>query len=235
MLDFFTIRRKIHNFVKNKILLEDFKHKGKRNQLIQLLREKGIEDEKVLAAMNRIPRHLFLDSAFEAHAYENKAFPIAAGQTISHPYTVAFQTQLLNIEPGDTVLEVGTGSGYQTAVLVAMGAVVYTIERQKALVDFSRSLFEQMQIFPKYQTFGDGYNGLPTFAPFDKIIVTAGAPTLPKRLLRQLAIGGVAVVPIGEKEQKMYTFLRVDNTKFEKMNFGNYRFVPMLERKDVLD
>lgn len=214
---------------------ESFKHKGKRNQLVQILRAKGIEDEQVLSAINKIPRHLFIDSAFENYAYEDKAFPIAAGQTISHPYTVAFQTQLLHISPGEKILEIGTGSGYQTAILVAMGADVYTIERQKALVDFSREIFEKIKITPKYQTFGDGYKGLPTFAPFDKIIVTAGSPKLPKKLLGQLKIGGIAVIPIGVVNQKMYTFLRITEKRYEQMNFGDYKFVPMLNNKDIID
>lgn len=214
---------------------DTFKHKGLRKKLVDLLRAKGINDESVLAAMNKIPRHLFINSAFEAHAYEDKAFPISAGQTISHPYTVAFQSSLLQIQPGDKVLEVGTGSGYQTSVLVAMGAEVYTIERQKTLVDFSRNILNKIGFSPKYQTFGDGYKGMPTFAPFDKIIVTAGAPILPKKLLRQLKIGGMAVIPIGEEQQKMYTFLRVSDKKFEQMSFGDYRFVPMLEKKDIVD
>lgn len=214
--------------------MDSFKHRGLRQQLIDLLRTKGISDESVLSAMNQVPRHLFLTSAFEEHAYENKAFPIAADQTISHPYTVAFQSSLLDISPGDKVLEVGTGSGYQTAVLVAMQAEVYTIERQKALVDFSRNILSKIHLRPKYQTYGDGYKGLPSFAPFDKIIVTAGAPSLPRILLQQLKIGGIAVVPIGEKNQKMYTFLRVDERKYEQMEFGDYQFVPMLENKDNL-
>ena len=211
-----------------------FKHQVNRRKLVELLRQKGIEDENVLQAIQKIPRHLFLNSAFEDHAYEDKAFPIAADQTISHPYTVAYQTSLLHVHPHEKVLEVGTGSGYQTAVLVAMNAHVYTIERQKALVDFSRQILKQIDLQPKYQTFGDGYKGLPSFAPFDKIIVTAGAPKLPSTLLQQLKIGGIAVVPIGEKNQKMYTFLRVNERKYEQMEFGDYQFVPMLERKDIL-
>ncbi|MDO5655404.1 MAG: protein-L-isoaspartate(D-aspartate) O-methyltransferase [Flavobacteriaceae bacterium] len=213
---------------------ENFKHKGNRKKLIDLLQSKGIEDESVLEAMNRIPRHLFLNSAFEDHAYEDKAFPIAANQTISHPYTVAFQTSLLHVMPGDKILEVGTGSGYQTAVLVAMGAEVYTIERQKALVDFSRQMFQKLKIEPRYQTFGDGYKGLPTFAPFDKILVTAGTPVIPTVLLGQLIIGGIAVIPIGEINQKMFSFLRIDERRYEQMEFGDYQFVPMLENKDDL-
>lgn len=214
--------------------MDSFKHRGNRRKLIELLREKGISDEAVLEAMNRVPRHLFLTSAFEDHAYEDKAFPIAADQTISHPYTVAFQSSLLQVSPGDKILEVGTGSGYQTAVLVAMKANVYTIERQKALVDFSRRMLAKVKLEPKYQTFGDGYKGLPSFAPFDKIIVTAGSPILPSILLQQLKIGGIAVVPIGNVNQKMYTFLRVDERKYEQMEFGDYQFVPMLEAKDNL-
>lgn len=214
--------------------LDGFKHRGKRKQLINLLRKKGISDENVLEAMNKVPRHLFLTSAFEDHAYEDKAFPIAANQTISHPYTVAFQSSLLHISPGDKILEVGTGSGYQTAVLVAMRAEVYTIERQKSLVDFSRNILGKIQMEPRYQTYGDGYKGLPSFAPFDKIIVTAGAASLPSFLLQQLKIGGIAVIPIGENNQKMYSFLRVNERKYEQMEFGDYKFVPMLERKDDL-
>ena len=146
--------------------------------LVDLLRSKGIEDEKVLEAINIVPRHLFLDSAFAEYAYRDEAFPIAAGQTISHPFTVAFQTQLLDIQPNDKVLEIGTGSGFQTAVLVAIGAEVYTIERQKDLFDFSKIILKNINLEPRYQTYGDGYKGLPSFAPFDKIIVTAGAPDI---------------------------------------------------------
>ena len=211
---------------------DSFKHKGNRRKLIELLRQKGIEDENVLAAMNSIPRHLFMNSAFEDHAYEDKAFPIAADQTISHPYTVAFQSSLLHVQPEDKILEVGTGSGYQTAVLVAMGAKVYTIERQKALVDFSRNMLNEINLSPYYQTFGDGYKGLPSFAPFDKIIVTAGSPKIPSLLLQQLKPGGIAVIPIGENNQKMFTFLRVDERKYEQMEFGDYQFVPMLEHRN---
>lgn len=210
---------------------DSYKHKGKRRQLIELLRRKGITDENVLTAMNNIPRHLFLDSAFEGHAYENKAFSISANQTISHPYTVALQTKLLQVEKGDKILEVGTGSGYQTAVLVAMGAEVYTIERQKSLVDFSKNILKKIKYQPNYQTFGDGYKGLPAFAPFDKIIVTAGAPEIPSLLLQQLKIGGIAVIPIGRKNQKMFTYLKVSERKYEQMEFGDFQFVPMLEDK----
>ena len=213
-------------------MLDDFKHKGKREQLIKILREKGIEDELVLSAMSRVPRHLFMDSAFEEFAYKDQAFPIAAGQTISHPFTVAKQSSLLGIQKGDKVLEVGTGSGYQAAVLVEMGAEVYTIERQKELFDFSQRIFKKIRIKPKYATYGDGYKGLPSFAPFDKIIVTAGSSVIPKTLLKQLVIGGIMVIPIGKENQMMTVFLRVTEKNFEKMEFGDCQFVPMLERRE---
>lgn len=211
---------------------DEFKHKGRREQLVKLLREKGIEDESVLAAINKIPRHLFIDSAFEEFAYQDKAFPIASGQTISHPFTVAYQTELLHVKKGDKVLEIGTGSGYQASVLAAIGAQVYTIERQKELFDFSQRIFRKIKISPKYATYGDGYKGLPSFAPFDRIIVTAGSATIPRTLLKQLKIGGVMVIPIGNKNQMMTTFLRVSENDFERMEFGDCQFVPMLERKE---
>lgn len=213
--------------------MDDFKHKGKREQLIKILRSKGIEDENVLEAMNRVPRHLFMDSAFEEFAYKDQAFPIAAGQTISHPFTVAKQSSLLHVKRGDKILEIGTGSGYQAAVLVEMGAEVYTIERQKDLFDFSQRIFKKIKIRPKYATYGDGYKGFPSFAPFDSIIVTAGSPTIPKALLKQLKLGGIMVIPIGkDNNQMMTTFLRVGEKDFEKMEFGDCQFVPMLERTE---
>ena len=213
-------------------MIDGFKHKGKREQLVQLLRDKGIEDELVLNAMNQVPRHLFMDSAFEEFAYKDQAFPIAAGQTISHPFTVAKQSSLLHVMKGDKVLEVGTGSGYQAAVLVEMGAEVYTIERQKELFDFSQRIFKKIKIRPKYSTYGDGYKGLPSFAPFDRIIVTAGSSTIPKTLLKQLKIGGIMVIPIGNENQMMTTFMRIGERDFEKMEFGDCQFVPMLERRE---
>ncbi len=209
--------------------VDEFKHKGKRKQLMELLYRKGIEDEKVLQAMNNIPRHLFIDSAFEEFAYRDEAFPIASGQTISHPYTVAFQTSLLHVHEGEKVLEIGTGSGYQTAVLVELGAEVFSVERQKELYDFSKLILNKIKKKPRYQAFGDGYKGLPAFAPFDKIIVTAGAPYLPEELLKQLKLGGIMVIPIGKENQKMYTYLRLDDNNFEVLEFGDYQFVPMLE------
>lgn len=208
------------------------KHQGLRNQLAKLLEEKGITDKSVLDAIKRIPRHLFLDSGFENFAYQDKAFPIAAGQTISQPFTVAFQTQLLQVKKDDKILEIGTGSGYQTAVLVAMGAKVYSVERQNELFKITSTLLPKMGIRPKHLSFGDGYKGLPNFAPFDSIIVTAGAPIIPKPLMAQLKIGGRLVIPLGEGEQIMTMLIRKNETQFEKHEFGEFRFVPLLEDKN---
>lgn len=208
------------------------KHQGLRNQLAKLLEEKGITDKSVLDAIKRIPRHLFLESGFEDFAYQDKAFPIAAGQTISQPFTVAFQTQLLQVKKDDKILEIGTGSGYQTAVLVAMGAKVYSVERQNELFKITSTLLPKMGIRPKHLSFGDGYKGLPNFAPFDSIIVTAGAPIIPKPLMAQLKIGGRLVIPLGEGEQIMTMLIRKNETQFEKHEFGEFRFVPLLEDKN---
>ena len=208
------------------------KHQGLRNQLAKLLEEKGITDKSVLDAIKRIPRHLVLESGFEDFAYQDKAFPIAAGQTISQPFTVAFQTQLLQVKKDDKILEIGTGSGYQTAVLVAMGAKVYSVERQNELFKITSTLLPKMGIRPKHLSFGDGYKGLPNFAPFDSIIVTAGAPIIPKPLMAQLKIGGRLVIPLGEGEQIMTMLIRKNETQFEKHEFGEFRFVPLLEDKN---
>ncbi|RQP08055.1 MAG: protein-L-isoaspartate(D-aspartate) O-methyltransferase [Chryseobacterium sp.] len=215
-------------------MLDSFVHKGKRRLLIDYLRDHvGIADEAVLRAMNEIPRHLFLESVFEDFAYEDRAFPIAAGQTISHPSTVAEQTQLLQLKPGEKVLEIGTGSGYQTLVLVEMKATVYTVERQKELFDFSTRIFRKLNREPRFQSFGDGFAGLPTFAPFDKVLVTCGAESLPTELLRQLKIGGQMVIPIGKTdEQLLYRFTKVSATEIEREEFGKYKFVPMLAQKN---
>ncbi len=212
---------------------DTLRHQGLRNQLANLLKDKGIEDEKVLAAIARVPRHLFLDSSFEQHAYQDKAFPIAAGQTISQPYTVAFQTQVLEISPKDKVLEIGTGSGYQASVLCEMGAKVYSIERQKELFSFSNTLLKKLG-YSLTQKFGDGYKGLPTFAPFDKIVVTAGAPNIPKALLAQLKVGGVMIIPVGneDEDQEMIKIVRKSETQFTQKKMGAFRFVPMLENKN---
>ena len=208
------------------------KHQGLRNQLATLLETKGITDKAVLEAIKKIPRHLFLNSSFHDFAYQDKAFPIAAGQTISQPYTVAFQTQLLGVKKEQKILEIGTGSGYQTAVLVQMGAKVYTIERQLELFKITSKLLPKLGIQPKHITFGDGYKGLPTYAPFDGIIVTAGAPVIPNALLEQLKIGGILIIPVGENTQIMTKLTRVNETKFEKEEFGDFKFVPLLESKN---
>lgn len=208
------------------------KHEGLRNQLAKQLEEKGILDKRVLEAIKLIPRHLFLDSSFEDFAYQDKAFPIAANQTISQPYTVAFQTQLLQVKKGDKILEIGTGSGYQTAILVAMGAKVYSVERQNELFKTTKALLPKLNIHPKFLSFGDGYKGLPDYAPFDSIIVTAGAPIIPKALMAQLKIGGRLVIPLGKDKQIMTMLIRKNETQFEKHEFGECRFVPLLENKN---
>ncbi len=209
---------------------DTFVHKGKRKILTDYLREKiGISDENVLKVIGEIPRHLFMESIFEDYAYEDRAFPILAKQTISHPSTVAEQTELLELTEKEKVLEIGTGSGYQTAVLVAMNALVYTVERQKDLHDFSQKKLRELHLRPKFQSFGDGFAGLPTFAPFDKILVTCGAEILPTELLKQLKIGGKMVIPLGKTdEQILFRFTKISEKEFEKEEFGAYKFVPML-------
>ncbi len=208
------------------------KHQGLRNQLVAILKQKGIVDIQVLEAIQKIPRHLFLDSSFEQFAYQDKAFPIGAGQTISQPYTVAFQTQLLQVKKGDKVLEIGTGSGYQTAVLCLMGAKVFSVERQNELFKSTSLALPKLGIRPKQLAFGDGYKGLPNHAPFDSILVTAGAPFIPKPLMAQLKIGGCLVIPLGENIQTMTRLIRKNDTQFEKQEFGEFRFVPLLEDKN---
>lgn len=211
---------------------DEAKHQGRRNQLVTLLKEKGITDQTVLDAIGKVPRHLFIDSLFEDHAYQDKAFRILADQTISHPYTVAFQTQLLEVKKGDKILEIGTGSGYQTSVLYHMGAAVYTVERQQELFKKTVTFLPKLGVRPKHVSFGDGYKGLPQHAPFDSIIVTAGAPDIPKPLMAQLKIGGRLVIPIGVKHQIMTLLIRKNETQFEKHEFGEFRFVPLLENKN---
>jgi protein-L-isoaspartate(D-aspartate) O-methyltransferase len=208
------------------------KHQGLRNQLVKQLEDKGITDKNVLEAISKVPRHLFLDSSFENFAYQDKAFPIGADQTISQPFTVAFQTQLLDIKKGDKVLEIGTGSGYQTAVLCLLGASVYTIERQNKLFKKAQLLLPKLGYNPKKFVFGDGYKGLPDAAPFDSIIVTAGAPFIPQPLMAQLKIGGRLVIPVGENEQIMTLLVRKNEKQFEKQEFGDFKFVPLLENKN---
>lgn len=205
------------------------KHQGLRNFLVRELAHKGIKDSKVLAAIAQVPRHLLLDSIFEAQAYKDIAFPIASGQTISRPYTVAFQTELLEVEKDQKILEIGTGSGYQSAVIIALGAYLYTIERQQELFKKTKILLPKMGYSPTKMVFGDGYKGLPKDAPFDGIIVTAGAPNVPQELLFQLKIGGKMVVPLGDEVQTMTVFQRVSEKKFTKKEYGNFAFVPMLQ------
>jgi len=208
------------------------KHQGLRNQLAKVLEEKGITNKHVLDAIRKIPRHLFLDSSFEDFAYQDKAFPIGAGQTISQPYTVAFQSQLLEVKKDHKILEIGTGSGYQTAVLVTMGAKVFSVERQNELFKTTSQLLPKLGIRPKHLSFGDGYKGLENHAPFDSIIVTAGAPIIPKPLMAQLKIGGRLVIPVGDKEQIMTLLIRKNETQFEKHEFGDFKFVPLLQNKN---
>ncbi|WP_228851957.1 protein-L-isoaspartate(D-aspartate) O-methyltransferase [Aegicerativicinus sediminis] len=213
-------------------MTDTFKHKGLRQQLVKIVESKGIKDQNVLDAIGKIPRHLFMDSGFLDHAYQDKAFPIAANQTISQPYTVAYQTELLQISPGDKILEIGTGSGYQTAVLLEMGAKVYSIERQQELFKKTSKFLPSIGYRAKKLVFGDGYKGMPEEAPFKGIIVTAGAPGVPKALLSQLEIGGRLVIPLGKKVQTMTLFIRKSEKDFEKHEFGEFRFVPLLEDKN---
>jgi len=229
---FFGILRTIFTKKEFLILKDTAKHQGLRNQLVNVLEQKGIIDKNVLDAIKKIPRHLFLNSSFEDYAYQDKAFPIGAGQTISQPYTVAFQTQLLEVKKEHKILEIGTGSGYQTAVLCNLGAKVFSIERQKELFKQTSILFPKLNIRPKHLSFGDGYKGLPIYAPFDSIIVTAGAPFIPQPLMAQLKVGGRLVIPLGEDVQIMTLLIRVNETQFEKHEFGEFRFVPLLEDKN---
>ena len=211
---------------------DTFKHKGLRQQLVNVLINKGIVDDNVLKAIGNVPRHLFMDSGFLDHAYQDKAFPIAADQTISQPYTVAFQTELLQVKKGDKILEIGTGSGYQTAVLCELGAKVFSIERQQELFKRTSKFLPKLGYRAKKLIFGDGYKGLVEEAPFDGIIVTAGAPFVPKPLLSQLKTGGRLVIPVGDDVQVMTMFIRKGQKEFEQQEFGEFRFVPLLENKN---
>lgn len=211
---------------------DTFKHQGLRRKLVEIIREKGIKDEKVLNAVGKIPRHLFMDNAFVHFAYEDKAFPIGAEQTISQPYTVAFQTQLLDIRPYEKVLEIGTGSGYQAAVLVALEASVFTIERQRELFQKTKDFLPKIGYKCQFY-YGDGYKGLPKFAPFDKIIVTCGASEIPIELINQLKIGGKLVAPIGKGEiQEMQLLEKVTEKRDKVTTHGKFSFVPMLSNKN---
>ncbi len=213
--------------------IEDtYRHKGLRKKLVDTVRSKGITDETVLEAINRIPRHFFLDSAFDELAYEDRAFPIGEGQTISQPYTVAYQTQLLAIKKFDKVLEVGTGSAYQACVLAEVGAMVYTIERQKKLYDANKN-FQHLRKYPSIKFFyGDGYEGLPTYGPFDKVIITAAAPEIPPKLIEQLKPGGMMVIPLGAGDvQQMMRITKLENGALKEEVFDHFSFVPMIEGK----
>lgn len=215
-------------------MTDTFRHKGQRKKLVEKLQELGISDANVIRAINTIPRHQFLDNAFEKHAYENKAFQIGAGQTISHPYTVAFQSQLLQIKKGDKILEIGTGSGYQAAILAEMGAKVFSIERQRELYSKTKPFLQKLG-YPQIKLFfGDGYKGLPNFAPFDKVIVTAAAPFIPEDLKSQLKIGGLLCIPV-DNENGMQTMLKITRKTQEtylEETFEDFSFVPMLGGKN---
>lgn len=213
-------------------LLDTFAHKGKRKQLVEILVQKGITNKKVLNAIGTIPRHLFMDSGFVDHAYIDKAFPIGADQTISQPFTVAKQTELLNLEKGSKILEIGTGSGFQTAVLIEMGMHVFSIERQNELFKKTKLFLPKLGYRAKKLIFGDGYKGFKEEAPFDGIVVTAGAPFVPKPLMSQLKMGGRLVIPIGSENQIMTLITRISQTEFKKEEFGEFRFVPLLENKN---
>lgn len=220
---------------KNREYIDGFQHKGMRKKLVDILREKGITDEAVLAAINKIPRHFFLDSAFDKIAYENRAFPISAEQTISHPYTVAYQTQLLQIKKGEKVLEIGTGSIYQTTILSELGAQwVYTIERQKKLYEEQQEYYYFRKQYPNIKFFyGDGFQGLPTYGPFDKIIITAAAPFIPPKLIEQLKVGGCMVIPVDEADnQRMMRINKLENGDLKEELFEEFSFVPMLTGKN---
>ena len=212
-------------------LEDNYRHKGLRKQLVDLLRTKGITDEDVLSAINEVPRHIFLDSSFVELAYQDKAFPIGSGQTISQPHTVAFQSQLLQVEEGMKVLEIGTGSGYQACVLAAMGAKVFTIERQRNLYFKTKEILDQLSF--RVKTFlGDGFDGLPTYAPFDRIIITAGAPNIPENLIEQLKTSGIMIIPLDDAENEGQTMMRItkmEDGTLKKEAFGGFKFVPMLK------
>ena len=212
---------------------DTYRHKGLRKKLVDTVRRKGITDERVLNAIGNVPRHYFLDSAFDELAYEDRAFPIGEGQTISQPYTVAYQTQLLEVKPFTKVLEIGTGSGYQAVILAEMGAQVYTIERQKKLFDQNKTFAFLKKYLSIKLFYGDGYEGLPTYAPFDRIIITAAAPEIPPRLIEQLKPNGMMVIPVGMGEvQRMMRISKLESGALKEEVFDNFSFVPMLEGKN---
>lgn len=208
--------------------IDGYKEQGLRKQLVEEIKRKGIKDPKVIEAIGKIPRHLFMDSAFVNFAYVDKAFPIGSGQTISQPYTVAYQTELLEIKKGDKILEIGTGSGYQTAVLLELGAKVFTIERQRELFMKTQAFLPKIGYRPQF-FFGDGYLGKPTYGPFDKILITAGAPSIPEKLIEQLKPMGFMIIPVGEKSQKMQKILKKEDGSITIETYDDFAFVPLLK------
>lgn len=214
-------------------LVDNYRHKGLRKKLVETIKEKGITDQRVLEAVNAIPRHFFLDPAFVETAYEDIAFQIGQGQTISQPFTVAYQTQLLEVKKRDKVLEIGTGSGYQACILAHLGAKVFTIERQKKLFEKTKKLIEQIGVPNIRMFYGDGFEGVPAYAPYDKILITAAAPSVPLKLFAQLKVGGCLVMPYGEgRVQEMQRITKVDASNYEREEFEEFRFVPMLKGKE---
>ena len=210
---------------------DSYLHKGLRKKLVETIRKKGVTDENVLGAIGRVPRHLFMDSSFVKFSYADQAFPIRAGQTISQPYTVAFQTELLEVKPMDKVLEIGTGSGYQAAVLIEMGARVFTVERHKELHISAQSLLTKLGYKARF-FYGDGYEGLPAFAPYDKILITAGAPEIPEKLKKQLKPGGIMVLPLGDTMgQIMVKVVKEDDENYTITKNGSFVFVPLVKGK----
>jgi protein-L-isoaspartate(D-aspartate) O-methyltransferase len=212
---------------------DSYRHKGMRKKLVDIVRDKGIGDERILEAINKIPRHFFLDSAFDEIAYEDKAFPIDADQTISQPYTVAYQTELLEVKPFMRVLEIGTGSAYQASVLAELGAQVFTIERQKKLFDLNKN-FTYLRKYPNVKFFyGDGFEGLPTYGPFDRVIITAAAPIVPPKLIDQMKVGGMMVIPVDSGElQVMKRITKLEGGELKTEVFDRFSFVPMLQGKN---
>lgn len=210
-------------------MIDSSKHQGQRKRLVDHLISRGIKSSSVIKSLLKVPRHLFMDSDFESHAYLDKAFPIDSNQTISQPYTVAYQTSLLDLSETDKVLEIGTGSGYQTAILMEISKNVYTIERQHKLYRRTKKLLSQLNYHPNKIIYGDGYKGLVEMQPYDKILVTAGAEEIPKKLLIQLKVGGIMVIPVGKNVQEMIIVRRISQLKFEKENHGSFKFVPLLK------
>ncbi|MBN1183905.1 MAG: protein-L-isoaspartate(D-aspartate) O-methyltransferase [Bacteroidales bacterium] len=212
-------------------LIDTYQHKGLRQKLVDEIQRKGIKDERILDAINKVPRHLFMESSFINFSYKDQAFPIGSGQTISQPYTVAFQTELLEVQKHDKILEIGTGSGYQTAILLELGANVYTIERQKDLYNKVKTFLPQMGYHPRF-FYGDGYEGQPSYAPYDKILITAGAPDIPSKLIEQLRIGGKMVVPLGDRSgQVMSVIEKISEGEYKRTEKGYFVFVPLLKGK----